>query len=198
MNLLANEGLKQAGDMLINACWMIAGIVLIMGIIAFAFLYFKMKIIKKLNNQQEETKPINSPLPYTLAKSILTNHELNFYKDLQPIASELGLVICPKVRVADFINVPQNDKNMLAWFNKISRKHVDYLLCDDKLQPVLAIELDDPSHDRKDRQQRDDFIDSTYKHVGLDVLHIRKWTSEELREQLNSKSTQQAQKSISL
>ncbi len=40
------------------------------------------------------------------------------------------------------------------------------------LQPVLGIELDDSSHDRKDRKERDEFVDSLFAHAGLGILHV--------------------------
>lgn len=54
--LAANEYVQQAGDMLINACWKIAGIVLIMAIVAFAFMYIKYRIKKKITDKKNEQK----------------------------------------------------------------------------------------------------------------------------------------------
>ena len=57
MNLLAtNEYIQEAGNMFIAACWKIAGIVLIMAIVAFIFMYIKYKIKKKIKEKKEENK----------------------------------------------------------------------------------------------------------------------------------------------
>jgi hypothetical protein len=41
------------------------------------------------------------------------------------------------------------------------------------MQPLLGIELDDASHQRKDRQERDAFVDQVFAAAGLPLLHIK-------------------------
>jgi len=40
------------------------------------------------------------------------------------------------------------------------------------MEPKLAIELDDKSHQRKDRQERDAFVDEVFRAAGLPLVHI--------------------------
>ena len=42
-----------------------------------------------------------------------------------------GLYVCPKVRIADLVEVelPKEDKDFWPKFNKISQKHVDFVIC---------------------------------------------------------------------
>ncbi|EFH8375491.1 DUF2726 domain-containing protein [Escherichia coli] len=52
------------------------------------------------------------------------------------------------------------------------RSSQTYLLCDKTdLKPLLAIELDDKSHQREDRIARDKLVDGIFKAVGLPVIH---------------------------
>lgn len=57
-----------------------------------------------------------------------------------------------KVRVADVLSV-RKSSDRRAWrraFNRISSKHVDFVLCDQKtLMIVAAVELDDRSHGQR-------------------------------------------------
>jgi very-short-patch-repair endonuclease len=56
----------------------------------------------------------------------------------------------------------------MAYYNKIDRKHVDFLLCDSaSLKPVMGIELDDASHQRQDRIERDELVDKVFEQAGL-------------------------------
>jgi very-short-patch-repair endonuclease len=56
----------------------------------------------------------------------------------------------------------------------VDRKSVDFVLFDrNAVSPVLAIELDDSSHDREDRQERDAFVDGVLAKAGLPLLHVR-------------------------
>lgn len=41
------------------------------------------------------------------------------------------------------------------------------------MQSVVGIELDDTSHDRKDRQERDAFVDEVFQAARLPILHIK-------------------------
>ena len=62
-----------------------------------------------------------------------------------------------------------------AWRNRIHAKHIDFVLCDPgNLQPILCIELDDPSHNRPDRIERDP--------QGIDRLRRRLHRHEEDRQ----------------
>ena len=57
--------------------------------------------------------------------------------------------------------------------NKIDRKYVDFLLCNPKaVRPFLGIELDDKSHQREDRQERDQFVDQVFKAGGIPLVRV--------------------------
>jgi hypothetical protein len=81
-----------------------------------------------------------------------------------------------KVRLADLIKPTDNLNESDRWraFNKISAKHVDFVICRrDDLRVVGAIELDDSSHQRPDRQARDAFVDAALAAAGLPILHVK-------------------------
>ena len=57
---------------------------------------------------------------------------------------------------------------------KINRKHVDFLICDNEtLKPIVGIELDDSTHQRQDRQLRDQFLDQVFETAKLPLIHIK-------------------------
>jgi hypothetical protein len=102
----------------------------------------------------------------------LTPTEQAFYQVLQS-AVPIGLQIQLKVRLADLVRVAPNHPQWQAHWNRIQAKHVDFVLCTrTTLAPVLVIELDDPSHQRVDRQQRDAFVDTVLQTSGIPILHI--------------------------
>jgi len=58
-----------------------------------------------------------------------------------------------------------------AALNKISRKHLDFVLCNpDDLTVLCAIELNDKSRQHKDRQGRDDFLLAACQAAGLPLI----------------------------
>lgn len=78
-----------------------------------------------------------------------------------------------KIRLADLIGVRKGTGSYYKYFNQISAKHVDFLLCNQPhITPVLAIELDDSSHKRTKQRGRDEFVDSALEAAGLPLLRI--------------------------
>jgi hypothetical protein len=83
-------------------------------------------------------------------------------------------LVCPKVSLGDLFFAKSNDSsNFRTYTNKIDRKHVDFLLCDPKtVRPILGIELDDKSHQRSDRRERDEFVENVFKAARLPLARI--------------------------
>ena len=78
------------------------------------------------------------------------------------------------VRIADLLKVRSGTQKRQSWQNKINCKHIDFVICDPhNLEPVLAIELDDRSHQRADRIRRDEFVNDAFQAAELPLLRIR-------------------------
>ena len=114
-------------------------------------------------------------LPYSQKQSFLTKAEANFFHILKKVADE-NYHIFAQVRMADLLVVnKQKDRSERAkWFNKISAKHIDFVICDSATVEVLfCIELDDSSHNRKDREERDHFLNQAFQDAGLQLLRVK-------------------------
>jgi predicted RNA-binding Zn-ribbon protein involved in translation (DUF1610 family) len=69
-----------------------------------------------------------------------------------------------------FVARPQENRGAKA---QIDRKHVDFLLCEPTtMRPILAIELDDKSHQRSSRIGRDELVDAVFETANLPLLRI--------------------------
>lgn len=102
-------------------------------------------------------------------KALLTPSEARFHTCLSQLSGD-RCRIQVKPRLAD---VFQHAKGDVAAFNKISQKHIDFLICrNDDWMPMLGIELDDDSHNRKDRKERDMFVNTLFASTGLPLLRI--------------------------
>lgn len=109
--------------------------------------------------------------PYRLSPQIFSPAEANFYRVLKQLVGE-NLLIFPKMALKEFLFVTDQD-SFQSHYNRIDRKHVDFLLCSpNTLQPVFAIELDDQSHRQAERGQRDIFVETTLAKAGLPLLRI--------------------------
>ena len=116
------------------------------------------------------------------AKYLLTKNEWHEHKKLQKLAAERGLVVCPKVRLLDIIEPRKGQKDYKSLFYKIQAKHVDFLICDQAMHIKAVVELDDNSHNQKDRQERDTFVDQILTGVGYKVIRTHSITETTLDE----------------
>jgi hypothetical protein len=107
--------------------------------------------------------------PFLRRKYLLTKSECSFYKVLRDVVAPNPVAL--KVRLADLIEADDRHQLWQANFDRIKAKHIDFVVCDAALSPVIAIELDDPSHQRPDRQQRDRDVDRIFELAGMPILH---------------------------
>lgn len=107
-------------------------------------------------------------------KYFFTKSEWFFYRRLTQAVQGRYLVV-GKARIADVLYV-RKGKSRKAWwraFTQISSKHVDYVLLSPQNGEIVAcIELDDASHRRKDRQQRDRFVNQAFAGAGIPLLRV--------------------------
>ena len=115
--------------------------------------------------------PKADPLPYSKRKYFFSAAERSFYEILKRLASAEHTVFA-KVRLADLVCVSKGADAWQSHFNRINRKHLDFVLCNRDLAPVVAIELDDSSHDEEDRDPRDKFVDQVLA-AALPILRVR-------------------------
>lgn len=104
-----------------------------------------------------------------VVKPLLTATEAKFHSCLQTL-TQGRCRIQIKPRLADVFDHAKGDS---AGFSRISQKHVDFLICrNDDWTPMLAIELDDDSHLRKERQERDMFVNALFASTGVPLLRV--------------------------
>ena len=148
--------------------------------IGFLVLFVILMIVAKIVLKRKEADSTDSRAEaksdsYVLKPSLLTPAERSFFGVLESFELE-GMTLVSKVRLADIFEVrPGVDRGPAkSAFNRISAKHVDFLLLrQSDCRPVLGIELDDASHRRADRKNRDQFVDDVFKSAGLPLLHIK-------------------------
>jgi hypothetical protein len=102
------------------------------------------------------------------AKPLLTATEARFHACLFQI-TQGRCHIQVKPRLADYFEAKKG-----RWaFQKISQKHVDFLICrNEDWMPMLGIELDDPSHDDPERFERDIFVNELFASTCVPLLRL--------------------------
>ncbi len=155
----------------------------ILVLIIFFLSYQLLKTKKQLKDQRKKPKPhnnysqttnstISTLKKYPYRKNLLlTKPEYAFYQVLKTECDNRNLLICPKVRMEDFLFVT-DEKNKLKYRGYIKSRHIDFLLCDNKLHLLAGIELDDASHNQKDRQEVDRFKDKVFETIDTPLYRI--------------------------
>jgi hypothetical protein len=125
---------------------------------------------------------------YHLKESLLTKNEMGFYETLKKVVED-DLIVFSMVRLADIFSIDRGKEYQSA-LNRINSRHVDFLLCHKfTLKPVVAIELDDKSHERSDRIKRDKFVNQLFESAGLPLLRYpskNRYTPNDVGGKLNS------------
>lgn len=165
--------------------WLLAAVLLIAAGIAAAKL-----LGRKVASQQDEGD-MAPGFPYEKRAPLLTPAERSFYGVLRSLAETRGWEVFAKVRLEDLIEVKKGTEKYQSHRNRIKARHVDFLVCDQQtVSPIVAIELQDSSHARTDRQQRDAFVSGALEAAGLPLLAIspqRAYAVAELSEMIQGK-----------
>lgn len=126
--------------------------------------------IPKTTNNDENYKEFYNPKIY-----LITLNELVFHNVLLEIAKELNLILCSQVSLYNIIETKKGlDKsNETKYFNKISRKSIDFVLVDKKDCRIrLCIELDDNTHKKYNRIERDKFVNKLFEDLNINLLRV--------------------------
>ncbi len=124
---------------------------------------------RKKEKNKETPKEKLDKMPYK-QKFILTKNEYAFWIELEKVAVDMKWKVCPKVGLKELFEITSKE-NYMNYFGRISQKHIDFLICNEKLQPVYAIELDDNSH--KGREESDRFKDEIFKLSSIPLIRIK-------------------------
>jgi hypothetical protein len=129
-----------------------------------------------------ETKSIrikepDERLPYRLRENFMSAPELALHRALVELV-ERHYVICPKVALNDIFYIVRPNENV-NFFNKIFRKHIDFLLCEPStFKPGFGVELVKPIT-KSETRETDQFMEDLFLSAGIPLVHIP--TSEHYR-----------------
>jgi hypothetical protein len=162
----------------------IVALVILLGLIALISvpIVLTLLIVRRRKSSADARRPREAAAPtarpdprspYERIPTLLTAAERNFFAVLQQ-AAPAGHQIFTQVRLANLVQVkPWARRDKSHWW-RIQAKCLDFVLIDSAtFAPRLVVELDDSSHDRADRRDRDAFVDDVLAAAGIPILHIR-------------------------
>jgi very-short-patch-repair endonuclease len=142
--------------------YILAGVVIVL-VIALAIL----KAVIERGEEREKPK-----YRYTRKQFFLTRAEHECYDALIAAVGDKYHVFA-QVHLPTILDNKVKGQDWRAALAHINRKSVDFVLCDKAyISPKLAIELDDKSHERPDRQERDREVERILADAGVPLLRI--------------------------
>jgi len=109
-------------------------------------------------------------LPYRVREPFLSSTEVALFRVLREMAGD-RYVICPKVALNDVFYIVRPNENV-HFFNKIFRKHVDFLLCNPQsMVPAFGVEIVKPVSKTETRAS-DQFMQELFTSAGLPLVHV--------------------------
>jgi hypothetical protein len=104
-------------------------------------------------------------------KQFLSLPELALYSALREMAGN-RYIVCPKVALNDIFYIQRPNENV-HYYNKIFRKHVDFLLCEPgSMKPAFGVELVKPVT-KEETRSTDQYMQDLFQSAGLPLVHIR-------------------------
>jgi Protein of unknown function (DUF2726) len=143
-----------------------------MYLIAFIFICLVMLALTAKKSRMYDSWQAGNE--YQAKKSLLTPTELEFFKVLKKVVRN-NETLFAKVRQADIIETTCNVSHPMFWqrFNRISQRHVDFVICDEATsRPLTVIELNDSSHKRPDRSRRDLQLRQALREASIKLIEI--------------------------
>lgn len=156
--------------------WILAFVMFIIGI------FFK-DMYSKLN--QKKTEQYDYSGGYK-PRWLFSMNEKTAFRKIKEVTDEMGLFLFVKVRLYDLIEPKENVPRKQGHVGKIQSKHVDFVICNEKLVARAVIELDDSSHDTPKRQERDVFVNTVLSNCGYKVIHTRYIEPDKLKNELQT------------
>ena len=106
--------------------------------------------------------------------ALMSPGELKFFRALDA-AVGANYRLFSKVRLGDVVK-PKPGTDRSAWssaFGVIKSKHVDFVACDPNDMAIqFVVELDDKSHQKADRVERDMKVDDALAQAGIPIFHF--------------------------
>jgi len=109
-------------------------------------------------------------LAYWRKKVFFSSAERSFYEILRRIAPDY--TVFAKVRLCDVIFASARGKTWRTKHDRIQSKHLDFLICDATLAPVMAVELGDSSQTEANRKTCDQLVDAALAAARVPILRI--------------------------
>jgi len=133
----------------------VVGLIMLIGVIIYAYNLGLTQQLKNSGNVEE--------VKLYVKRQFMTQTELNFYEKIRDLEIEYRIV--PQVNLATIVK-----KVNKGYFNELF-KNIDFAIFDKEYKELLLlIELNDSTHDKKDRKDRDSKVKNICKNADIKLI----------------------------
>ena len=152
--------------------WSISMIILI----GMVYIFKGIGKIKQAEDSNENNSQIKKSQYKYYAKSyVMTSRENECFKILNEIFSSKWFVV-PQVHLSALLDYRVKGQNWNAAFRHINGKSVDFVLIGkESYRVICAIELDDSTHNKPERKERDVEIERIFNQAKIPLARISKF-----------------------
>ncbi len=104
--------------------------------------------------------------PFYAKKPLSQPEQILYFRLIQALPEH---IILAQVQLSRMLGVKKGN-NYQAWSNRINRMSVDFVVCNKDSSVVAVIELDDSTHQRKDRQAADAKKDKALQSAEIKIV----------------------------
>ena len=133
--------------------------------VALIFVIIVLLLEKFINKEDKQTYQKTNT--YTKKEYLLTQNELKFYKLIKQITDKLELNLFCQVAMYEIINCKDYKD-----FNKIRSKSIDFVITEKNCKIKCCIELDDNTHSKAKRIERDKFVNKIFEDANTKLIRI--------------------------
>jgi len=120
-------------------------------------------------SQKEEKK---DRYKYKRKDFLMSRPEHEFFDILVAVLGNEYYVF-PQIHLSTIIDNKVVGQNWKGAFNHVNQKSVDFVVCDkNNIKPLLAIELDDKSHEKEDRKERDRDVEEILRDSDMPLVRF--------------------------
>jgi very-short-patch-repair endonuclease len=145
-------------------------------LIFFALLF---NILRRKNPASSNSDEISHSVKFHYKRKsfLMTKPENDFFDVLCRVVTDEYYVF-PQIHLSSILDHKDNSHGHQNWeyaFRYISQKSVDFIVCDKEYRrTMLAVELDDSTHNSEKRRQRDANVEHMLKEAGVPLLRINR------------------------
>ena len=146
------------------------GMIIIFVVVGLVLVILVKKFFPEIASEnKEEKKPLYK---YNRKDFLISRPEHEFFDILVETFGSKYYVFT-QVHLPTILDHKVVGQNWKGAFSHINGKSVDFVICDKAyIKPLLAIELDDKSHEHEDRIERDGTVEQMLKEAGMPLLRF--------------------------